>query len=417
SESLAPHELVRRRQRVERAGVRPPTRETVTLQGPGAQVVVVDVRDLQLAAGARFEGADDVEDLRVVEIDPHHRQIALRLLRLLHDADDARTIHLGDAVTLGVVDLLEQEPRAAPLFAERLHAGADIVREDVVAEDHADQLLAGEILGEPERLRDSARLVLDLVGEAAAEVLAGPEQRHHVAHVLHARDDEDLFDPGRDELADGMEDHRLAAHRKEVFVRHLGERKQAGPGSAGEDDALHRGSLTGRVVPESAGKAKKDHRLLQSHARSNAMVAIAALTRPGMAAPTQGAIAPETAMACEITEAAQRTSESAIPKATAPASGIRRRGRRSVNVNPTAASAAGTTWTGVATRSARVTSYSRVGWPAFSRKRTCSRSCRQGSWRGRPLRSCRSAGVSGNSSMSTSARRSKMVPPGPPYSS
>src|SRR5205807_1448640 len=214
-------------------------------------------------------------------------------------------------------------------------------------------------------------------------VLAGPEQRHHVAHVLHARDDEDLFDPGRDELADGMEDHRLAAHRKEVFVRHLGERKQAGPGSAGEDDALHRGSLTGRVVPESAGKAKKGHRVLQGHARSNAIAAIAALTRPGMAAPTQGAIAPETAMACEITEAAQRTSESAIPRATAPASGIRRRGRRRVNVNPTAASAAGTTWTGVATRSARVTSYSRVGWPAFSRKRTCSRSCRQGSCRGR----------------------------------
>ena len=43
------------------------------------------------------------------------------------------------------------------------------------------------------------------------------------------------------------------------------------------------------------------------------IAAIAAQTTPGMAAPIQGAIAPETAMECEITEAAQRIRESAIP--------------------------------------------------------------------------------------------------------
>ena len=52
------------------------------------------------------------------------------------------------------------------------------------------------------------------------------------------------------------------------------------------------------------------------------IAAIAAQTTPGMAAPIQGAIAPETAMECEITEAAQRMRESAIPKATAPAQGL-----------------------------------------------------------------------------------------------
>ena len=168
--------------------------------------------------------------------------------------------------------LLEQQARPLPLLAESLQVGTDGVLEDVVAEDHAHQVVAGEALRQSERLRDAAGLVLHLVGESAAEVLAGAEQRHHVAHVLDAGHDEDLLDAGVGELAHRMEDHRLLPHRKKVLVGHFGERKQAGPGSAGEDDAFY-------------------------HAPQSVRAAISALARPGIAAAVHGSRAPETAIA------------------------------------------------------------------------------------------------------------------------
>src|SRR5207302_69115 len=83
----------------------------------------------------------------------------------------------------------------------------------------------------------------------------------------------------------------------------------------------------------------------RGYPRRNAANAISVLTRPGTAPAVQGERPPPSETACAITEAAQSTIVSAIPTATAPASGIRRRGRSMPSASPIDASAAGTTCT------------------------------------------------------------------------
>src|SRR5207302_4932073 len=136
------------------------------------------------------------------------------------------------------------------------------------------------------------------------------------------------------ELLHRMEDHRHPPHRQQVLVGDLGQRKEARARPAGEDDALHRAPFP------------------MNQARRKAAKAIRVLTTPGMAPAVQGESPPPSEMACAITEAAQRIMVNAMPTATAPASGTRRRGRSMPSARPIAASAAGTTCTGCAARSA-----------------------------------------------------------------
>jgi hypothetical protein len=56
-----------------------------------------------------------------------------------------------------------------------------------------DSVGAGKIFGESKRLSDTAGLVLDFIGELAAEILAGTEQVDNVAHMFKAGNDEYLF--------------------------------------------------------------------------------------------------------------------------------------------------------------------------------------------------------------------------------
>src|SRR3954447_26478752 len=113
-----------------------------------------------------------------------------------------------------------------------------------------------------------------------------------------------------------MEDHRLPAHRQQVLVGDLGERKQARAGPAGEDDPLHRCSFDGaRLCQKCAPKPRKT-RGDRGHARYSATAAISALTTPGTAAPIQGSRPPATEIAWAITEAAHSTIDSPIPSAT-----------------------------------------------------------------------------------------------------
>ena len=59
-----------------------------------------------ISSSPRSEGrnvVDDVEDLRVVHVDADHGQVALGLLRLFVDADDAAGhVQFGDAEALGI---------------------------------------------------------------------------------------------------------------------------------------------------------------------------------------------------------------------------------------------------------------------------------------------------------------------------
>lgn len=124
-------------------------------------------------------------------------------------------------------------------IAEGVHLGPHVVLEDVVAEDHADRRVSREVLRKAQGLGDATRLVLHLLSEAAAEVLAGPHLGHHVPHVLRARHDQDLRDPRLLELPPRMPDHGGLAYRQQMLVRHLRQGKKAGTGTTGQNNPLH----------------------------------------------------------------------------------------------------------------------------------------------------------------------------------
>src|SRR5215831_10918451 len=235
-EPSRPEQLVGAREGFEGAGVGPPAGQHVERQVAARDVGVVDVGDLQLAARRRFQARDHVMDGLVVEVDAGDSEPALRLLRLLDDADDAVARDLGDAVAARVVDLLDQDLGAARLLAVRLRERRDRFFEDVVAQDHGQPPAAPEAPRQPQRLCDAARLVLHTVGELAAEVLTAAEQTDDVAHVLGSGHDQDLADAGLDQLLDRVEDHGYAPDLQEMLVRHLGQREEARSGPPGQDD-------------------------------------------------------------------------------------------------------------------------------------------------------------------------------------
>src|SRR4029077_2758868 len=99
-----------------------------------------------------------------VEIDPGHGKLAGRRRRLLHHFDDAALAIEGGypkvSQVLWIVDFGEQDAPAPLLLTESLDGGPDRVLEDVVAEHHDHLVVLDKPLRQPERLRDSARVLL-----------------------------------------------------------------------------------------------------------------------------------------------------------------------------------------------------------------------------------------------------------------
>ena len=137
-----------------------------------AKYCVVDVGDLQLAAPRRLEFADVIEDARVVHVDPGHRVVALRRLRLLFDAQRCgRRRVTGTPKRPGSSTSLSKYARAGRCARKRSTYGVMSLLDDVVAEDHDDRLAFGEMLAQPERIGDAAfALLIRVIDIAQAEL-------------------------------------------------------------------------------------------------------------------------------------------------------------------------------------------------------------------------------------------------------
>ena len=143
--------------------------------------MVVHVGDLELAASRGLELGDHVEDVGLVAVEAGDRESAGRLDRLLDDLRDPAVLDARDAEMtemLGLAHVREQNPRSGALPSEVVDRRRDRTPEDVVGEHHDDALVADELAGKPERLRDSAGTLLIAVLEPVAE--EPPE----VVHVL-----------------------------------------------------------------------------------------------------------------------------------------------------------------------------------------------------------------------------------------
>ena len=159
-------------------------------ESPVGDVVVQDVGDLELAATGRREVIDDVERVGPQEVHADRDEVALRLFRLLLETDHvAVAVQLGDAEPLRVGHAVEQ---AAGAPRTRLELAGDIGElgpaQDVVAEDDAERLVADEVAGEADGVRDAERAALVAVREVEAEVVTVGQELHDVADALAADD-------------------------------------------------------------------------------------------------------------------------------------------------------------------------------------------------------------------------------------
>src|SRR5579862_3513470 len=113
--------------------------------------------------------------------------------------------------------------------------------EDVVREQDTAAVTADETLGEPERLCDAARLVLVRVEEPLDAVLVAiAQQTKELAGMGPSGNQHQLVYTRLDESLNGVRHHRTVVQRQQMLVRDPRQRSKPAPGSAGENDPLHR---------------------------------------------------------------------------------------------------------------------------------------------------------------------------------
>ena len=133
---------------------------------------------------------------------------------------------------------------------------ADRPLEHVVGEHHDAAVAVDEPLGQPERVRDAAGLLLVAVEELVDAVLvAVTEQPEELARVRAARDEHQLGTPGADERLDRVGHHRPVVDRQQVLVRDPRQRMEARAAAAGEDYALHSRANVPSRSPHESGAA------------------------------------------------------------------------------------------------------------------------------------------------------------------
>ena len=198
-----------------------------------------------ISSSPRPDGREPLDHLERVgsqEVDADRDQVALGLLGLLLEADDpARRIEFGDAEALRVRHPVEQRAgieRAVLELPRDARQGR--AAKDVVAEHAAERVVAHEVPGQPDRVRDPERAGLVAIGQVEAEGRAVRQQLDDVADALPADDDHHLADPHPGERLDRVVDHRPVVDRQQVLVGDDRERIEPRGRAAGEDDALHR---------------------------------------------------------------------------------------------------------------------------------------------------------------------------------
>src|SRR3954469_4085107 len=150
------HEVRRVEEAIVRAGIEP-RHAAAEIDEAGAsrsQIRVVEIGDLQFAARGRTKLLREGGDLVVVEIEAGHGEIALRLLRLLLDREQAAALaNLGHPVALWVVDPVTEQRASVERLGFPLEQRSEAVTvEDVVAQHESDAFVADECLADEERL-------------------------------------------------------------------------------------------------------------------------------------------------------------------------------------------------------------------------------------------------------------------------
>ena len=172
-------------QALKRAGVGPPAVEFVPGHLAAADVMVVDIGDLEFAAARGHESLDHVKDGGVVKIDADDGHVRPRRGRLFLDIDDTVAVELRHAESLRVGHAFEQYLGTAALKAVLVGGGTDIALDDIVAEYHTDRFVVGKMLDQPERVGDTAlALLIRIVEMLEAEIPPVSQQFEKMQFLL-----------------------------------------------------------------------------------------------------------------------------------------------------------------------------------------------------------------------------------------
>src|SRR3989344_2838588 len=108
------------------------------------EVIIVDVGNLELAAGGGLEGLHDRKHFVVVEIKSRLCEVRFRVLWFLLDRQNMlfALVENRDAKSRRILHLFEKNP-GTPL--ERGHLFFEILSKNVISQDNGDRLSVGEI--------------------------------------------------------------------------------------------------------------------------------------------------------------------------------------------------------------------------------------------------------------------------------
>src|SRR6185295_532504 len=129
------------------------------------------------AAIGRCERPNNIEYIRRITIDARDSIIGWRYFRFFDDANDARTTcayafltQFRNTESLGIRDFLEKDVSRGRIRHELIYKRSDGALENIITQQDAHRLPACEAFGERQRLRDTARFVLNAVGKRAVEI-------------------------------------------------------------------------------------------------------------------------------------------------------------------------------------------------------------------------------------------------------
>src|SRR3989344_2945941 len=236
---LSRHEPARFVEGLQFPGVNPEAADDAMADIIVPDVLIDDMRDLQLPALARPEGRNDAKRLLVKHVHSDDRQAGDRGFHLLMGSDDLPIPDLRDAEPLRIRDLLQQDPASLPGSGETIDVLPDGFLHHVVAEDDHAFIIADKILCQCQGGRHPSCAILVLVGEAHPEILSAAQQLQEIPDVLAAGDDHDVRDPCLFQRLDGIIYHRLVEDREQVLVGDCSQRTEPGAEAARQDDPFH----------------------------------------------------------------------------------------------------------------------------------------------------------------------------------
>ena len=210
--------------------------------------------------GRRFDLAHRGVDVGIEEVDADDREVRRRVLRLLDELDDLAvvvraprrpTVADPRRARAGSATRARGRRRRAPLARSASNASTNSL-------SPCWSMLSPRYITKSSSPRKSRaistqcarpeRRVLAEVGDVGAPPGAVADRGHDLVGGV-ADDDPDLLDPGFDHVLDAVEEDRLVGDRHELLRAGVRDRPEAGAGTAGEDETLHRRSIVGGHPP------------------------------------------------------------------------------------------------------------------------------------------------------------------------